>query len=74
MVIKMTKAIQPTKTYNDIVFGEAKIFAVDMNKWKLPGVKEPTTSHTRALNAAIKMNRMLGGKATQAQRMSAGIS
>lgn len=68
----MTKAIQPTKTYNDIVFGNATIFAVDMNKWILLG-GAITTSHSRAVTAAVKMNRMLGGKATQAQRMSAGI-
>ena len=69
----MTKSIQPTKTYNDIVYGKATIFAIDMNKWLIPGSDKPTTSHTRALNAAIKINRLLGGKATQAQRMSAGI-
>ena len=68
----MTESIQPTKTYNDIVYGEAKIIAVDMNKWRLP-CGATTTSHTRALNAAIKINRLLGGKATKAQRMSAGI-
>ena len=69
----MTKEIKPTKTYNDIVYGKATIFAIDMNKWLIPGHDKPTTSHTRALNAAIKMNRLLGGKATQAQKMSAGI-
>ena len=69
----MTKSIQPTKTYNNIVYGKATIIAVDMNKWRLPGSDKPTTSHARALNAAIKINRLLGGKATQAQRMSAGI-
>lgn len=69
----MTKAIQPTKTYNDIPYGKATIFAIDMNKWILPG-GVTTTSHSRAVTAAVKMNRMLGGRATQSQRMSAGIS
>lgn len=69
----MTKPIQPTKKYNDIVYGEATIIAIDMNKWLIPGCDKPTTSHTRAKNAAIRINRLLGGKATQAQRMSAGI-
>lgn len=72
MVNNMTKSIQPTKTYNDIIYGEATIIAVDMNKWRLP-CGSTTTSHVRARNAAIKMNRMMGGKATAAQRMSAGI-
>jgi hypothetical protein len=60
------------KKYNDIIYGEAKIIAVDMNKWRLP-CGSTTTSHVRARNAAIKMNRMMGGKATAAQRMSAGV-
>lgn len=69
----MTQEIKPIKTYNDIIYGDATIFAIDRNKWLIPGCDKPTTSHTRALNAAIKINRMLGGKATHTQRMSAGI-
>lgn len=60
------------KKYNDIIYGEAKIIAVDMNKWRLP-CGSTTTSHVRARNAAIKMNRIMGGIRSSWQRMSAGI-
>jgi hypothetical protein len=68
----MTDRTRAIKTYNDIYYGEAIVFAIDMNKWVLPGCVV-TTSHVRARNAAMKMNRIMGGVVTDCQKMSAGI-
>jgi hypothetical protein len=68
----MNERTQAIKTYNNIYYGQAVVFAIDMNKWVLPGCAV-TTSHVRARNAAIKMNRMMGGVVTDCQKMSAGL-
>ena len=69
----MTKAIEPTKTFNDIVYGKATVFAVAMNEWILPGSDKPTNDHAKAVRFAIRMNRMMGGKAAASQKFSAGV-
>ena len=71
-VNNMTKSIQPTKTYNDIVYGKATIFAVAMNEWILPN-RSKTNDHAKAVRFAVRMNRIMGGKATASQKFSAGV-
>mgnify|MGYP000355213189 CR=1 FL=1 len=58
--------------FNDVIYGKATITAVAMNEWALMGGKT-TTSHQVALDAAVKMNKILGGKTMPAQRMSGAL-
>ena len=72
MVINMTKQIEPTKTFNNIVYGKATVFAVAMNEWILPN-RSKTNDHAKAVRFAVRMNRIMGGKATASQKFSAGV-
>jgi hypothetical protein len=63
---------KPAKKYNDINYGDGHIIAVDWDKWILPG-RDITTNPKRAMLAAVRLNRILGGTPTPAQRIMAGF-
>lgn len=76
LTLFMAKKIKPgdkmkneTPKFNDVKYGKGHIVAVSQNVWRmLDGTT--TTNHQVAMNAAVAMNKLLGGETKPARRMS----
>lgn len=58
-----------TPKFNDVKYGKAVIIAIAQNTWRLLD-GTITTKHQVAMNAAVAMNKLLGGDTRPARRMS----